>query len=531
MTKDGTTIIVGAGLAGLTAALELLDTGERIVLVDRDSPEAVGGLARLSFGGLFFANTPLQARHKITDSADAAFADWCRFGELTEGAEDALPRAWAQAYCADSAGLYHWLTGLGQKFMPVPLWVERDGNTVPRWHVCWGTGDGLVRTILRALEAHPGRDRLTIRYGIRVDGLSTSGGAVTGITGEDEATGTPVALDAARVVIATGGINGVDALIREHWHKDWQPAPPVILTGAHQYGDGTMHRAAAGAGAQVHRLDRNWNYAGGIHHWNPTKPNHGLSTVPARSALWVNGQGARIMPPMVSGFDTRDLFTQLCRQPAGYGWQVMNRKIALKELAVSGAEMNPAVRDHKMLSFAAQILFGNRWLYDTLTQNCVDVVVADDLPSLVNKMNALSVGGVEMREDTLRAALSAWDAEIAKGNGSSDPQMQALTTLRQWKADKLRLTRGVKVLDPKAGPLVAIRTFPIARKSLGGIVTDLASRVLTPQGDAIPGLYAVGEAAGFGGGNMNGIRGLEGTFLGGALYTARRLGAAAREGA
>lgn len=517
------TLIVGAGLAGLTAALHLLDQGQRVTLLDRDTPEALGGLARLSFGGVFFADTPLQKRHKITDSAEAAFADWCRFGALSDTPDNALPRAWARAYCADSRGLHDWLVGLGQRFMPVPLWVERDGNSVPRWHVCWGTGTGLVATLLRALEAHPNRSLLRIRHGIRVSGLSTTAGRVTGVTGTDEASGADIEAQAARIVIATGGINGVEALIRQHWHADWQPAPEIILTGSHPHADGTLHEAARAAGALVHRLDRNWNYAGGIHHWAPTKPGHGLSTVPARSALWVNGRGERILPPMVSGFDTRDLVTNLCRQPAGYGWQVMNRRIALKELAVSGAEMNPAVRDNRKLTFLRQILFGNRWLYDTLTQNCIDVITAPDLPGLVTQMNALSVGGVRMREDTLRAALTAWDAEIARGDESHDPQMLKLASLRQWKGDRLRLTRGVQVLDPKAGPLVAVRTFPIARKSLGGIVTDLSSRVLTPAGAPIPGLYAIGECAGFGGGNMNGLRGLEGTFLGGALYGAQRL--------
>lgn len=528
------TLIIGAGLAGLTTALELLDSGDPITLIDRDNPETTGGLARLSFGGLFFADTPLQRRHGITDSAEAAFNDWCRFGELSDRAEDALPRAWAQAYCEDSRGIYDWLSGLGQKFMPVPLWVERDGNSVPRWHVCWGTGEGLVNTVLRAIDAHPNRHLLTIRHGLRADELLTNAGRISGARITDEASGHGEEIFASRIVIATGGINGTDALIREHWHKDWQPGPgimpEIILTGSHRFADGTMHRAAQAAGAHVHRLDRNWNYAGGVHHWAPTKPGHGLSTVPSRSALWVNAHGARIDPPMVSGFDTRDLVTRLCAEPGGYGWQVMNRKIALKELAVSGAEMNPAVRDSQKLRFFASVLLGNRWLYDQLDQNCADMVVADDLPSLVERMNALSVAGHKVDAERLEADLRAYDSEIAKGAQSLDPQRQAIAKLREWKGDRLRLSRA-RIMDRRAGPLVAIRTFPIARKSLGGIVTDLSSRVQNASGQVIPGLYAVGECAGFGGGNMNGLRGLEGTFLGGAIYTARRLGRAIREGA
>lgn len=531
MAQSHDTIIIGAGLAGLTAALELLDQNQRVLILDRDVPAHLGGLARHSFGGVLFADTPQQRKNGIKDSAEAAFADWVRFAELGDGPDDALPRAWAESYCADNrAQIYDWLVAMGQRFLPLPLWVERNGNSVPRWHVCWGTGQGLVRTVLRRIDAHPNRDRLTIRYGIRVDRLIIDAGRVVGAAGQAEADGTPVSARADRVVVATGGINGADHLIRAHWHRDWQPAPPIILTGAHKFADGVMHDAVAQVGGHVHRLDRNWNYAGGIHHWHPDKPGHGLSTVPARSALWVNGQGARIMPPLVSGFDTRALVTSLCAQPAGYGWQIMNRAIALKELAVSGAEMNPAIRDGRKVTFLRQLLLGNRWLYDTLRDNCIDMVVADDLPGLVQKMAKLSVGGVQMDAQRLQSEIDAHDKRLAQGAASDDAQMQAIAELRAWRGDKLRLAKKPQIMDPKSGPLVAIRTFPIARKSLGGIVTDLNCRVQMADGAVIPGLYALGEAAGFGGGNMHGLRGLEGTFLGGALYTGRRLGWAVRDG-
>jgi len=427
--------------------------------------------------------------------------------------------------------LHDWLQGMGQKFLPLPLWVERNGNSVPRWHVCWGTGDGLVKTILRAIDGHANRNNLSIHHGIRVERLLVEAGRVTGVAGAREGTGAAFELRAGRVVIAAGGINGSAELVRKYWHDDWSPAPPVILMGSHRYADGTMHRATEAAGGLVHRLDRNWHYAGGIHHWAPRKPGHGLSTVPSRTAMWVNGRGERIMPPMVSGYDTRDLVAKLCAQPAGYGWQIMNRKIALKELTVSGAEMNPAVRDNKKLRFIWQMLTGNRWLYNTLTRNCEDVIVADTLPDLVAKMNGLSLEGLTIDGDALEGTVRAYDAEIAKGpEAADDPQLAQVRELRRWRGDRLRLRTNVQILDSSAGPLVAIRTFPIARKSLGGIVTDLSSRVLTREDQPIPGLYAAGEAAGFGGGNMNGRRGLEGTFLGGALYSARRLGAAVKRG-
>lgn len=532
MEQKADLLILGAGLAGLTCALEALGMGLRVTLLERDGPEGLGGLARHSFGGLLLVDTPQQMRNKVKDSPERAFADWCRFGEFGPGAEDALPRAWAAAYCEDSRPLlYDWLSGLGQRFLPVPLWVERNGNSVPRWHVCWGTGTGLVRVIRQAIETHPRRSLLRIEYGQRAEQLIVEAGRVTGAVAQDDNTGAAREFHAGRIVIASGGLNGAEALVRKYWDEAWQPAPPIILNGAHPNADGTLHFAAQAAGAQLHRLDRNWHYAGGIHHWNPSRPNHGLSTVPARSALWVNGQGARIMPPMVSGFDTRDLLARLCAQPGGYGWQIMNRKIALKELAASGAQMNPSIRNSKKIKFVRELLFGNHWLYRELTENCIDVVTAADLESLISQMQALSLEGISLDPAQFRSALEAYDAEVAKGPArSSDPQIQQIEILRGWRGDKLRLTRNQRILDPKAGPLVALRCFPIARKSLGGIATDLSTRVLDGAGTAIPGLYAVGECAGFGGGNMNGKRGLEGTFLGGALYCGRRFGRALAAG-
>ena len=515
-------IIVGGGLAGMVAALGLLDQGLRVVLADRDTADALGGLARESFGGLMIVGSPAQRRLKIDDSPERALADWLRFGEIAPG--DRLPRDWAAAYCDDSRVMIHdWLAGMGQKFLPMPLWVERDGNSVPRWHVCWGTGAGLVATIRRALDAHPARARLTLRFGLRIERVEVQAGRTRGVSGIDEATGAEVTLTAPRVILATGGITGDDNLLRAHWHRDWAPAPPVILNGGHRFGDGRGHRAAQAAGGVLRDLDRQWNYAAGIRHWAPRKPRHGLSMVPSRSAIWVDAQGARIMPPMVSGFDTRALVTQLCAQPGGIGWQVMNRRIALKELAVSGAEMNPAIRDGSRLRFLRDILLGNRWLYDTLTANAPDVVTAATVPALAAAMGAEAA--------TLTEAIARYDAEIARGAASDDPQRAAIRLMRGWRGDRIRLApEGLRILDARSGPLVAIRTHVIARKTLGGIVTDLSCRVLDAAGAAVPGLYAVGEAAGFGGGNANGLRGLEGTFLGGAIYTARRLARALQQG-
>jgi hypothetical protein len=286
-----------------------------------------------------------------------------------------------------------------------------------------------------------------------------------------------------------------------------------------------LHDAASALGASVTHLDWQWNYAAGVHHWRPRKPSHGLSLVPPKSALWLNWRGERIGPmPLVTGFDTHDLVAQICRQERGYSWQLLNRRIALKELAISGGEFNPAFREKKRLHVARDMLRGNRWLYDEVTRNCPDFVVADTLAELVEKMNALAGdGSVDIAAMT--DAATAYDARIDAGpRFHDDEQLRRIEFARRWIGDRLRTCKFQKILDPKAGPLVAIREFIISRKSMGGLETDLSSRVLDGSGEPIPGLYAAGESAGFGGGGMNGKRGLEGTFLGGCVFGGRIAG-------
>ncbi|MDO5691514.1 MAG: FAD-binding dehydrogenase [Pseudomonadota bacterium] len=536
---DSDVVIIGGGLAGIVCALQLLDSNKRVLLLDRDAPDHFGGLAKESFGGLLVVDSPLQRRQRLRDSPELALNDWLAFGGFEPSSTQPghpyyWPRQWAEHYVNDSLEhIYHWLTARGVGFLPLPLWVERGmgsaatgaarGNSVPRWHVVWGTGHGLVDALLARLQAHARRDRLTVRFGHRVDGLLHTAGAVTGCHGATEGSDTQAfEAHAPQVVIATGGINGGDlGLVRQHWHADWGTSPASLLNGSHKFADGTLHRAAEGLGAQLTHLQNQWNYAAGIAHWRPRKPRHGLSLVPPRSALWLNAHGERIMPPLVSGFDTRDLVTQVCAQPHGYSWQLMNRKIALKELAISGAEFNPAVRDKRKLGFLLDILLGSRGLLDEVLAHSTDVVVARDLNELAERMNALQ-GTPDVRADTLRDVVAHYDAEVAKGAASQDPQRQRIAQLRQWKGDRLRICKAARILDDGSMPLIAIREHIISRKSLGGIQTNLDSQALDATGQPIAGLYAIGEAAGFGGGGMNGLRGLEGTFLGGCIYSAQR---------
>jgi predicted oxidoreductase len=521
-------IVVGAGIAGVAAAIEALGRGRRVLLLDRDVEANLGGLARDSFGGIWFADTAIQRRFRIRDSAELGLRDWLSFAEFDPA--DRWPRAWAEAYVyRANAEVHDWLVRLGIEFMPMPLWVERGlyvpGNSVPRWHIVWGTGSELSGVVNRRLLSHPARARLEIRFGHRVESLVTANGRVTGCAGVLEDTGYGFEAIGESVVLASGGINGDLDRVRRHWHADWGRPPAVLLNGSHRYSDGRLHDAAERVGARVTHLDWQWNYAAGVHHWKPAMPGHGLSLVPPKSALWLNWRGERIGPmPLVTGYDTHDLVARICAEERAYSWQLLNRKIARKELAISGSEFNPSFRAKSRLRVLRDLLRGNDWLYEEVTRNCEDVVVADSLPELVEKMNALAGdGSIDLAAVTESA--TSYDARIDLGpRFHDDEQLRRIAFARRWIGDRIRTCDAVKILDPRAGPLVAIREFIVSRKSMGGLQTDLASRVLGADGAPIPGLYAAGETAGFGGGGMNGKRGLEGTFLGGCIFGGRIAG-------
>ena len=521
-------IVIGAGIAGVTAAIELLDRGRRVLLLDRDVEANMGGLAKESFGGIWFAGTALQRRYGIRDGAGLGLRDWHAFADF--GPEDHWPRAWAEAYVHRSnAEVFEWLRGLGVQFMPMPLWVERGlhapGNSVPRWHIVWGTGHELQEVLNRHLLARPNRERLRVEFAHRVEALVTTDGRVTGCRGAFEGRDGEFEATAEAVIVASGGINGDLDRVRRHWAADWSRPPETLLNGSHKFADGRLHDAAAALGANVTHLDWQWNYAAGVHHWAPRKPAHGLSLVPPKSALWLNWRGERIGPmPLVTGYDTHDLVAQICRQERAYSWQLLNRRIMLKELAISGGEFNPSFRLKRRLHVGRDMLLGNRWLYEQMTTRCPDVVVAPTLEELVGRMNALAGGG-SVDFEAVREAATRYDGCIDLGpRFHTDEQLRRIEFARRWVGDRLRTCRFQKILDPAAGPLVAIREFIISRKSMGGLQTDLECRVLDRAGTPIPGLYAAGESAGFGGGGMNGRRGLEGTFLGGCLLGGRIAG-------
>jgi predicted oxidoreductase len=533
-TYASDTLVLGGGLAGLATVLELLDAGKRVLLLDRATPDRLGGLARISFGGVFSVDSPEQRRSGVQDSPELALADWLAFGEIKE--EDVWPRRWAEAFVGRCRPeVRDWLVARGVKFLPVVNWVERGlyqpGNSVPRFHIVWGTGYGLILALVAAIEAHPHRAKLEIRYRHKVEELTSQGGHIVGCTGIDEETGASFTATASAVVVASGGIAGDLERVRRHWYKPWGEPPEVLLNGSHPEADGKLQDAAEAHGAQVTHLEKMWNYAAGVHHWKPTHAHHGLSLVPPKSALWVDAHGKRLgPPPLVTAFDTRYLVETIAQQPRKYSWQIMNMKIAKKELAVSGSEFNHAIRDKSYPRFFASVLFGNKALVDDFIANCPDFVTANSVPELVAKMNERN-GDDAVDADVLGAEIAAYDGQIARGASLfNDDQLRRIASARQYKGDRFRTCKFARIDDPDNRPLIAVREFILTRKSLGGIQTDLDSRVLDASGEPIPGLWAVGEAAGFGGGGMHGLRALEGTFIGGCIFSGRIAGRSIAKG-
>lgn len=520
-SKRSDVVIVGAGIAGLVAAHECIERGKSVTLIDRHLAGKVGGLARTAFGGMALVGTPLQRRLGIKDSPELALSDWLSFAEFA--ASDTWPRNWAEAYVEQSAGrVFYWLRDKGLRFLPAVNWVERGnyvpGNSVPRYHILWGTGLGLVKCFVDRLAAHRNSQHLDFVCGCRIDDLVAEHGRISGCRGKIEATGEACEFRGDQVIVATGGINGNLQKVRDNWYGG---SPPVeILNGSDPFCDGAMHDVVVKNGGVVTHLQNMWNYAAGIPHPRPGFEGHGLSLIPCKSALWLDHTGRRIGPePLVTGFDTHDLCRRVAALEKPWTWQVLNWRIAAKEFAISGAEHNPHIRDHRTLKFLQETLLGNHRLARQMQAESDHFIVADTLEELVERMNALD-GGDFVTLDTIKHTLDAYDDNVRRGRAQwNDDQLRRILHARAWRSDRIRTCKPKPLLDYR--PLIAIKVRLITRKSLGGIQTDLESRALDAGGEPIPGLYAIGEAAGFGGGGASGRRSLEGTFLAGCILTAR----------
>jgi predicted oxidoreductase len=506
--------VIGAGIAGLVTSLELLELGRDVLLLDRCEPHELGGLAREAFGGTFMVDTPEQRRSGVKDSFELAWRDWQTLAGFEE--EDVWPRRWAEQYVArarDDVG--GWLKQHGVWFFPVVNWAERgvygDGNSVPRFHLCWGCGQGMVDGVWGAIEKHQRRSHLDLRFRTLVTKLDSPHVYVG-----------DAAIEANTIVIAAGGIGGNLDIVRKHWPKSMGSPPEKLLMGSHYYADGAMHEEVERLGGNVTHLDRMWNYADAVRHPKPRRKDHGVKLIPPRSGLLLNPDGKRYGPvPVMPAFDAYYALERMCADERKYSWLVCNWKIARRELDVSGSEHNPLIREKRLARFMMSVAVGKPNLVRYFVDNCPDFVTADSLPELARKMNELT-GTADLDAELMESEVRSYDENLARGKSLwNDDQIRRIAQLRNWRGDRLRTAKFVQITDPKAGPLIAVKLQPMARKSLGGIQTDLESRVLDKAGDPIPGLYAVGEAAGFGGGGLHGKRSLEGTFLGGCVFSAR----------
>ncbi|GHO46245.1 FAD-binding dehydrogenase [Ktedonospora formicarum] len=543
MSNEADAIIVGAGLAGLVATAELVDAGKKVIVLDQEPEASFGGQAFWSFGGLFFVNSPEQRRLGIHDSYELALQDW--FGSAGfDREEDHWPRKWAEAYVAFAAGeKYSWLREQGLRLFPIVQWAERGGylanghgNSVPRFHVTWGTGPGVLEPFIRRVREGEKRGLVSLRFRHRVTSLRMIGDTVEGVRGEilepsSVERGIPSSrtvvgdfdLKAQTVIVTSGGIGGNHELVRRNWPERMGPPPKRLISGVPDHVDGHMLEVVANNGGHIINPDRMWHYPEGIHNYAPIWTKHAIRILSGPSPLWLDARGRRLPIPLYPGFDTLGALQHITTQGYDYSWFLLNQRIIEREFALSGSEQNPDLTGRSILKTLSRVLPGAPAPIEAFKQKGADFLVKRTLPELVQAMNEL-IGEDLIDASELEQEIVARDLQIANPYGK-DAQVTAIRGARSFIGDKLiRVAKPHRILDPAAGPLIAVRLSVLTRKTLGGLETDLSGRVLHIDGQPIPGLYAAGEVAGFGGGGVHGYRALEGTFLGGCIFSGRAAG-------
>ena len=544
MTDQADAIVVGAGLAGLVAAGELVAAGKKVIVLEQEPEASLGGQAWWSFGGLFLIDSPEQRRMGIRDSHELARQDWFASAEFDRD-EDEHGRRWAEAYLAFAAGEKRaWLREKGVSFFPVVGWAERGGytatahgNSVPRFHVTWGTGPAILEPFIRAVREGVEAGLVELRFRHRVDELITRDGAVVGARGQiladdDAARGAasnrdeidPFEFEASAVIVSSGGIGGNHDLVRQWWPERLGAAPADMVAGVPAYVDGSMLEVTETAGANLINRDRMWHYVEGIQNWEPIWPLHGIRILPGPSSIWLDATGARLPVPLFPGFDTLGTLAHLRATGHDHSWFVLSQRIVEKEFTLSGSEQNPDLtgKDVRLL-LRSRLGKGAAGPVQAFLDHGADFVIRDDLDSLIEGMRALP-GGEALDADRVRFEVEARDREM-DNDFTKDAQVAMLRSARAYRGDRLvRTAAPHRITDPAAGPLIAVKLHVLTRKSLGGIETDLSGRVLGPSGEPIAGLFAAGEASGFGGGGVHGYRALEGTFVGGCLFSGRAAG-------
>jgi len=546
MGYDADVIIVGAGLAGLVAACEVIDAGRRVIIVEQEPEASLGGQAFWSLGGLFLVDSPEQRRLGIRDSYKLAWNDWLGSAGF-DREEDYWPRRWAEAYVAFAAGEKRsWLVQRGIKFFPIVGWAERGGwlagthgNSVPRFHITWGTGPGVLEPFVRRVREGEAAGLVQLKFRHRVSELLVENGAVKGVAGhvlEDSRVerGQPSSrtavgefqLRAQAVIITSGGIGANFDLVRANWPARLGKPPDRMVSGVPDHVDGSMWSVAERAGARIINRDRMWHYTEGVQNWNPIWTRHGIRILPGPSSLWLDALGRRLPPPLMPGFDSLATLEHLRKTGFDWSWFILTQKIIEKEFALSGSEQNPDLTGRSWrLTIKQRLLPGAPGPVEAFKRRGADFVVASNLRELVDKMNRLTGEPLlDYAQVEREVRLRDWQLE---NKFAKDAQIMAIHNARRYLGDRLaRVAKPHRLLDPSAGPLIAVRLWTLTRKTLGGLETDLEARVLRHDGQPLPGLYAAGEVAGFGGGGMHGYRALEGTFLGGCIFSGRTAGRA-----
>jgi hypothetical protein len=546
MSYDADAIVVGAGLAGLVAAAELAAAGKRVLLLEQEADNSLGGQAFWSFGGLFLVDSPEQRRLRVRDSLDLALGDWMATAGFDRD-EDYWPRRWAEAYVHFAAGEKRaWLHDMGVRWFPLVQWAERGGdtatghgNSVPRFHITWGTGPGIIEPFVRRIRDAAASGSVVPRFRHRVRQLTSSGGAVDGVSGDvlapavtsrGQASTREVVgqfeLRAQAVIVSAGGIGANHDLVRRNWPERMGTPPEHMLSGVPDHVDGEMLEATERAGGRVIAADRMWNYPEGLLNHTPIWSRHGIRLLAGPSSLWLDARGRRLPSPLFPGFDTLAALTHITRGGYGHSWFLLNQRILEREFALSGSEQNPDLTGRDVRAVLGRALPRATGPVEAFAEHGEDFLFGRDLGELVGRMNAL-VGQPLIEVAALEREVRARDRQVDARLGK-DAQVNAIRAARRFITDRLiRTATPHRILDPAAGPLVAIRLSLLTRKTLGGIETDLSGRVMQRSGDPLPGVYAAGEVAGFGGGGMHGYRALEGTFLGGCLFSGRSAGRAA----
>ncbi|APT93490.1 FAD-binding dehydrogenase [Corynebacterium phocae] len=545
--KNNSVIIVGAGLAGLVAAHEAVKGGKHVLILDQENRNNLGGQAFWSLGGLFYVDSPEQKMMRVKDSEELAWRDWENSADFDDAEHDYWPREWAREYVRFAANEKRdYLKNLGLNVLPTIGWAERGsgdaaghGNSAPRFHLTWGTGPEVVRVFREPLEQAEHEGKVEFHFRHRVDELITEGGRVVGVKGTklaDDPSARGVASNrdeidtfevrGQAVVIATGGIGGNLAKVRQMWPEEtWGPCPEDMVVGVPAHVDGRGIDIANDAGARLVNTDRMWHYPEGMTNWDPIWPGHGIRIIPGPSSMWLDATGKRLPTNLFPGSDNLAALGHIGRTGHGYSWFVLNQTIADKEFIFSGSEQNPDFTEKSFKLLAGKLGPGTHVSVKAFMDNGVDWVVADNLDALLDGMEEVA-GNDLLDRELVRKELEDRDSQL-DNPFSKDAQINYIRTARGFLGDKIvRTAAPHRLLDEAKGPLIAVRLKIVTRKTLGGIETDLAGRCFDKEGGVLAGLYACGEASGFGGGGMHGKNALEGTFLGGCIHSGKRVGEA-----